>query len=220
MSRSGSTMDSRLKPLQVTGFQTKKDLFDLVPNNESHHFHLDSSFTSAYEQELRAILESPLSSLAPSPIASHYQDHQPAQGLTQTCRHTHQIRPIQIYFESGQTSKKIQVRHHHQHFPIDKTFHWSRNRRVHFHFNMAGQQQAPAQNQQLPIRGSGKAPSWGWKGPEDLITLPVFFDEVERMCESVGQQTDGNTYKPLSYMQTRQLLICGEGYHKPTQPIK
>ncbi len=55
---------------------------------------------------------------------------------------------------------------------------------------MAGQQQAPAQNQQLPIRGSGKAPSWGWKGPEDSITLPVFFDEVERTCESVGQQTD------------------------------
>ncbi len=46
------------------------------------------------------------------------------------------------------------------------------------------------QNQQLPIRGSGKAPSWGWKGPEDSITLPVFFDEVEQTCESVGQQTD------------------------------
>ncbi len=55
---------------------------------------------------------------------------------------------------------------------------------------MAGQQQAPTQNQQLPIRGSGKAPSWGWKGPEDSITLPVFFDEVERTCESVGQQMD------------------------------
>ncbi len=48
----------------------KEDLFDLVPNNESHHFRLDSFFTSAYEQELKAILESPLSSLAPSPIAS------------------------------------------------------------------------------------------------------------------------------------------------------
>ncbi len=48
----------------------EEDLFDLVPDNESHHFHLDSSFTSAYEQELRAILESPLSSLSPSPIVS------------------------------------------------------------------------------------------------------------------------------------------------------
>ncbi len=55
---------------------------------------------------------------------------------------------------------------------------------------MAGQQQAPVQNQQLPIRGSGKAPSWGWKGPKDLITLPIFFDKVEQMCESIGQQTD------------------------------
>ncbi len=48
----------------------EEDLFNLVPDNESHHFHLDSSFTSAYEQELRAILESPLSSLSPSPVAS------------------------------------------------------------------------------------------------------------------------------------------------------
>ncbi len=48
----------------------EEDLFNLVSDNKSHHFHLDLSFTSAYEQELRAILKSPLSSLSPSPVVS------------------------------------------------------------------------------------------------------------------------------------------------------
>ncbi len=169
----------------------EEDLFDLVPNNKSHHFHLDSSFTSAYEQELRAILESPLSSLAPSPIAS------PLPGPS-TCPRSNS--DPQAYVSDLPDPDLFQIWSDEQEdlslppsptlFPIDKTFHWSRNRWIHFHFNMAGQQQAPVQNQQLPIRGSGKAPSWGWKGSEDSITLPVFFDEVEWTCKSIGQQMD------------------------------
>ncbi len=137
----------------------EEDLFDLVPDNESHHFHLDSSFTSAYKQELRAILESPLSSLAPSPVArSATGTHQPAQGLTQTRRQTHRICLIQIYFKPWSDEQEDPSPPPTPTlFPIDKTFRWSRNRQIHFHFNMAGQQQAPAQNQQLPIRGSGES---------------------------------------------------------------
>ncbi len=96
----------------------EEDLFDLVPDNESHHFHLDSSFTSAYEQELRAILESPLSSLAPSPVASPLPGPSTRPRSNSDPQQTHRICLIQIYFEPGQTSKKIQVRHRHQHFSL------------------------------------------------------------------------------------------------------
>ncbi|PBK60349.1 hypothetical protein ARMSODRAFT_898143, partial [Armillaria solidipes] len=44
--------------------------------------------------------------------------------------------------------------------------------------------------QQLPLRGSNKAPHWVWRGPEDNTTLPVFLDEVERTCRSVGKTDD------------------------------
>ncbi|SJL00955.1 uncharacterized protein ARMOST_04268 [Armillaria ostoyae] len=163
----------------------EEDLFDIVPDNKSRHFHLDSSFTSAYEQELRAILESPLSSLTPSPEASPLAgpSNRPRSSSDPQAYSSDLLEPnlFRTWLdEQEQPSPPPSPTL----FPVDKTFRWSRNRRIHFHFNMA------AQTQQLPIRGSGKAPSWGWKGPEDSITLPVFFDEVERTCESVGQQTD------------------------------
>ncbi|KAK0435235.1 uncharacterized protein EV420DRAFT_1653356 [Desarmillaria tabescens] len=44
--------------------------------------------------------------------------------------------------------------------------------------------------QQLPLRGSSKAPSWTWRGAEDNIILPIYFDEVEHTCKSVGMTKD------------------------------
>ncbi len=184
-------MDSHSSCYRQQDFRRKKTSSTSVPDNESHHFHLDSSFTSAYEQELRAILESPLSSLAPSPVASPLPGPSTRPRSNSDPQADASDPPIQIYFEPGRTSKKIQVHHRHNTFPYrQEPFVGQETDWIHFHFNMAGQQQALAQNQQLPIRGSGKAPSWGWKGPEDSITLPVFFDE-SRTDVREHRTTDG-----------------------------
>ncbi|KAK0433677.1 hypothetical protein EV421DRAFT_1994347 [Armillaria borealis] len=55
--------------------------------------------------------------------------------------------------------------------------------------------------QQLPLHGSNKAPQWVWRGPEDNTTLPVFLDEVEQTCRSVGK-TDDKDFIDASILYT------------------